>query len=87
MSHKMEGKTSLTVENNDCIEEALQEAMPNATILKDEICNGIRERCDYVIRQAGKHDIGLFEWFYFGACKALKGLKNLHTSQKSHDQV
>lgn len=55
----MEGKTSLTVENNDCIEEALQEAMPNATILKDEICNGIRERCDYVIRQAGKHDIGL----------------------------
>ncbi len=55
----MEGKTSLTVENNDCIEEALQEAMPNATILKNEICNGIRERCDYVIRQAGKHDIGL----------------------------
>jgi len=46
MSHKMEGKTSLTVENNDCIEEALQEAMPNATILKNEICNGIRERCD-----------------------------------------
>lgn len=59
MSHKMEGKTSLTVENNDCIEEALQEAMPTATILKNEICNGIRERCDYVIRQAGKHDIGL----------------------------
>ena len=59
MSHKMEGKTSLTVENNDCIEEALQEAMPNATILKNEICNGIRERCDYVIRQPGKHDIGL----------------------------
>ena len=59
MSHKMEGKTSLTVENNDCIEEALQEAMPNATILKNEICNGIRERCDYVIRQSGKHDIGL----------------------------
>ena len=55
----MEGKTSLTVENNDCIEEALQEAMPNATILKNEICNGIRERCDYVIRQPGKHDIGL----------------------------
>jgi hypothetical protein len=55
----MEGKTSLTVENNDCIEEALQEAMPNATILKNEICNGIRERCDYVIRQSGKHDIGL----------------------------
>jgi hypothetical protein len=55
----MEGKTSLTVENNDCIEEALQEAMPTATILKNEICNGIRERCDYVIRQAGKHDIGL----------------------------
>jgi len=59
MSHKMEGKTSLTVENNDCIEEALQEAMPTATILKNEICNGIRERCDYVIRQPGKHDIGL----------------------------
>jgi len=59
MSHKMEGKTSLTVENNDCIEEALQEAMPTAAILKNEICNGIRERCDYVIRQAGKHDIGL----------------------------
>lgn len=59
MSHKMEGKTSLTVENNDCIEEALQEAMPTATILKNEICNGIRERCDYVIRQTGKHDIGL----------------------------
>jgi len=59
MSHKMEGKTSLTVENNDCIEEALQEAMPSVTILKNEICNGIRERCDYVIRQPGKHDIGL----------------------------
>ena len=39
------------------------------------------------LSSAGKHDIGLFEWFYFGACKALKGLKNLHTSQKSHDQV
>ena len=59
MSHKMEGTTNLTVENNDCIEEALQEAMPSATILKNEICNGISERCDYVIRQPGKHDIGL----------------------------
>ncbi len=39
------------------------------------------------LSSAGKHDIGLFEWFYFGACKAVKGLKNLHTSQKSDDQV
>ena len=39
------------------------------------------------LSSAGKHHIELFEWFYFGACKALKGLKNLHTSQKSHDQV
>jgi hypothetical protein len=37
------------------------------------------------LSSAGKHDIGLFEWFYFEACKALKGLKNLHTSRKSHD--
>ena len=39
------------------------------------------------LSSAGKHDIGLFEWFYFGACKALKELKITPTSQKSHDQV
>ena len=33
----MKGKTSLTVENSDCIEEALKEAMPQATILTNEI--------------------------------------------------
>jgi len=56
----MRGKTSLTVENNDCIEEALKEAMPNAQILKDEIMQaGRRERCDYVIRRERQYDIGL----------------------------
>jgi len=60
MSHLMRGKTSLTVENNDCIEEALKEAMPNAQILKDEIMQaGRRERCDYVIRRERQYDIGL----------------------------
>ncbi len=39
------------------------------------------------LSSAGKHDIGLFEWFYFGACKAVKELKNTPTSQKSHDQA
>jgi hypothetical protein len=56
----MRGKTSLTVENNDCIEEALKEAMPNAEILKNEIMQaGRRERCEYVIRRARQYDIGL----------------------------
>ena len=60
MSHLMRGKTSLTVENNDCIEEALKESMPNATILKNEIMQaGRRERCDYVIRRERQYDIGL----------------------------
>ena len=39
------------------------------------------------LSSAGKHDIGLSEWFYFGACKAVKELKFTPTSQKSHDQV
>ena len=39
------------------------------------------------LSSADKHDIGLFEWFYFGACKALKELKITPTSQKSDDQV
>ena len=53
MSHMMKGKTSLTVENSDCIEEALKEAMPQATILKDEIAQiSRRPKCDYVIGEA-----------------------------------
>ena len=60
MSHMMKGKTSLTVENSDCIEEALKEAMPQATILKNEIAQiARRPTCDYVIRRSGQYDIGL----------------------------
>ena len=60
MSHVMKGKTSLTVENSDCILEALEEAMPNATVLTNEIAQiGRRTRCDYVIRRQGQYDIGL----------------------------
>ena len=60
MSHMMKGKTSLTVENSDCIEEALKEAIPQATILKDEIAQiSRRPKCDYVIRRRGQYDIGL----------------------------
>ena len=60
MSHMMKGKTSLTVENDDCIEDALKEAMPNAQILKDEIAQiARRPKCDYVIRRSGQYDIGL----------------------------
>ena len=56
----MKGKTSLTVENSDCIEEALKEAMPNATILTNEIAQiARRPTCDYVIRRKGQYDIGL----------------------------
>lgn len=60
MSHMMKGKTSLTVENSDCIEDALKEAMPQATILKNEIAQiARRPTCDYVIRRSGQYDIGL----------------------------
>ncbi len=63
MSHMMKGKTSLTVENSDCIEEALKEAMPQATILTNEIAqigrSSNRTRCEYVIRRSGQYDIGL----------------------------
>ena len=63
MSHMMKGKTSLTVENSDCIEEALKEAMPQATILTNEIAqigrSSNRARCEYVIRRSGQYDIGL----------------------------
>ena len=57
----MRGKTSLTVENEDCLEEALAEAFPTAKILKNEIAQiRSRPRCDYVIRRGrGNYDIGL----------------------------
>ncbi len=60
MSHMMKGKTSLTVENKDCIEEALKEALPHATILKNEVAQiSRRPTCDYVIRRPRQYDIGL----------------------------
>jgi len=59
----MKGKTSLSVENSDCVEEALKECFPKAEILKNEIAQiRTRPRCDFVIRNKRNnraYDIGL----------------------------
>lgn len=60
ISHRMEGKASLTVENKDLVEEAIQEAYSDCQILKNEIAQiRGRPKCDYVIRRPRNHDIGL----------------------------
>ena len=59
----LRGKTSLSVENSECLEDALKEAFPRAEILKNEIAQiTSRPRCDYVIRNTKNnyhYDIGL----------------------------